>query len=96
MENPLAIFLISKEFAYIAANRIEKKSNKGKIFDFLFIGVFHWSEFVYVYIFADNAVRKWQVLGNILMRTLVMGSVREEGSRVLMRYWESYSVSEVL
>lgn len=24
MENPLAIFLISKEFAYIAANGIEK------------------------------------------------------------------------
>lgn len=37
MENPLAIFLISKEFAYIAANGIEKKSNKGKIVDFLFI-----------------------------------------------------------
>lgn len=35
MENPLAIFLISKEFAYIAANRIQKKSNKAKIFDFL-------------------------------------------------------------
>lgn len=40
MENPLAIFLISKEFAYIAANGIEKKSNKGKIVDFLFIEYF--------------------------------------------------------
>lgn len=92
MENPLAIFLISKEFAYIAANGIEKKSNKGKIFDFLFIWVFHWSEFFYVSIFDDNAVIKWQAVGNILMQTLVMGSVREEGCGVLTRCCESYSV----